>query len=92
MAVRAAFPLSLVDILSSVPFSIDLDILDILDFFPSCFYTIFALSSEETSDRPRTEPSSAVSQDYLVLYIFEEGYSPPRLGPLDSPRVNGPGS
>ena len=39
---------------------------------------------------PRTELSSAVSQGYLVLYIFELGHSPPRLGLLDSLRVSGP--
>ena len=58
MAVRAAFLLSLVVILSSVPFSIDLDI---LDFFPNCSYTVFALFSRETSDMPRTELSSAIT-------------------------------
>ena len=62
MAVRAVFPLSLVVILSSVPFSIDLDI---LDFFPNCSYTVFALPSRDTSDMPRTESSLAASQDYL---------------------------
>ena len=50
MAVMAAFPLSLVIILSSVAFSIDVDILDFL------------------SDMPRTELSSAISQDYLDFY------------------------
>ena len=65
MTVRAVFHLSLVVILSSVPFSIDLNI---LDFFPNCSYTVFALSSKGTSDMPRTELSSAVSQDYLDFY------------------------
>ena len=67
MAVRTAFPLSLVVILSSVPFSIDLDI---LDFFPNCSYTVFALPSRETSNMPRTESSSAMSQDYLNFYYL----------------------
>ena len=67
MAVRATFPLSLVVILSNVPFSIDLDI---LDFFPNCSYTVFALPSRETSDMPRTESSSAESQDYLDFYYL----------------------
>ena len=67
MAVRAAFPLSLVVILSSVPFSIDLDI---LYFFTNCSYTVFAPPSRETSDMPRTESSSAVSEDYLDFYYL----------------------
>ena len=68
MAVIAAFPLSLVVILSSVSFSIDIDI---LDFFPNCSYTAFALSSRRTSDMSRTESSSAASQDYLdFCYLF----------------------
>ena len=65
MAVMAAFPLSLVVILSSVSFSIDIDI---LDFFPNCSYTVFALPSRGTSDMPRTESFSAMSQDYLDFY------------------------
>ena len=67
MAARTAFPLSLVVILSSVPFSIDLDI---LDFFLNCSYTVFILPSRETSDMPRTESSSVVSQDYLDFYYL----------------------
>ena len=67
MAVRAAFPLSLVVILSSVPLSIDLDI---LYFFPNFSYTVFALPSRETSDMPRTESSSAVSQNHLDFYYL----------------------
>ena len=68
MTVRTGFPLSLVVILSSVPFSIDLDI---LDFFPNCSYTVFAIPSRDTSDMPRTESSSAASQDYLdFCYLF----------------------
>ena len=67
MAVRAAFPLSLVVILYNAPIFIDLDI---LDFFPNCSYTIFALPSSETSDMPRTESSSAESQDYLDFYYL----------------------
>ena len=65
MAVMATFPLFLVVILSSVSFSIDIDI---LNFFPDCSYTVFALSSKRTSDMPRTESSSAMSQDYLDFY------------------------
>ena len=75
MAVRAAFPLSLVVILSSALVFIDLDI---LDFFPNCSYTIFALPSRETSDMPRTELSSAESQDYLDFYYL---FSARALGP-----------
>ena len=97
MAVRAAFPLSLVVILSSVPFSIDLDI---LDFFPNCCYTVFALPYRETSDMPRTESSSAVSQNYLDFYYLfsaitflgsglgpqcKNGSGPQIIGPHNSP-------
>ena len=65
MAVMAAFPLSLVVILSSVPFPINLDI---LDFSQNCSYTALALSFRGTSDMPRTELSSVMSQDYLDFY------------------------
>ena len=87
MTVRAAFPLSLVVILSSVSFSIDLDI---LDFFPNCSYTVFALPSKETSDMPRTESSSAVSQDYLDFYYLSSAitFLGSGLGPQ---RKNEPG-
>ena len=87
MAIRAAFPLSLVVILSSAPFSIDLDI---LDFFPNCSYTAFALPSRETSDMPRTESSSDVSQDYLDFYYLSSAitFLGSGLGPQ---RKNGPG-
>ena len=74
---KGSFPQSFT--LSSIPFSIGTDI---LDFFPSCFYTIFALSSEETLDWPRTELSSAVSQCYFVLALLYLGHNLPRLGPL----------
>ena len=87
MAVRAAFPLSLVVILSSVPFSIDLDI---LDFFLNCSYTVFALPSRGTSDMPRTESSSAVSQDYLDFYYLSSAIT--FLGSGLGPQCkNGPG-
>ena len=65
LAVMAAFPLPLVVILSSVSFSIDIDI---LDFFSNCSYTVFALSSRGTLDMSRTESSSVVSQDCLDFY------------------------
>ena len=65
--------------LSSIPFSIGTDI---LDFFPSCFYTIFTLSSEEILDWPRIESSSAVSQCYVVLALQCLDHNLPRLGPL----------
>ena len=65
--------------LSSIPFYIGTDI---LDFFPSCFYTILTFSSEETLDWPRTESSSAVSQCYFVLALQCLGHNLPRLGPL----------
>ena len=97
MAVMTAFPLSLVVILSSVSFSIDIDI---LDFFPNCSCTAFALSSRGTSDMPRTESSSAVSQDYLDFYYLfsaitfigsglepqcKNGPGPQIIGPHNSP-------
>ena len=87
MAVMATFPLSLVVILSSVPFSIDLDI---LDFFPNCSYTVFALPSRETSDMSRTESSSAVSQDHLDFYYLSSAIT--FLGSDLGPQCkNGPG-
>ena len=87
MAVRAAFPLSLVVILSSVPFFIDIDI---LDFFPNWSYTIFALPSRGTSDMPRTESSSVVSQDYLDFYYLSSAIT--FLGSGLGPQCkNGPG-
>ena len=67
MAVMAAFPLSLVVRLSSVSFFIDIDI---LDFFSNYSYIFFALPSKGTSNMPRTESSSAVSQDYLDFYYL----------------------
>ena len=75
MAVMTTFPLSLVVILSSVSFSIDIDI---LDFFPNCSHTVFALPSRGTSDMPRTESSSTVSQDYLDFYYLSSARA---LGP-----------
>ena len=87
MTVMTAFPLSLVVILSSVSFSIDIDI---LDFFSNCSYTVFALSSRETSDMPRTESSSAMSRDYLDFYYTSLAI--PFLGSgLGSQCKNGPG-
>ena len=74
---KGSFPQSFT--LSSIPFYIGTDI---LDFFPSCFYTTFALFSEETLDRPRIELSSAVSQCYFVLALQCLGHNLPRLGPL----------
>ena len=65
IAVMATFPLSLVVILSSVPFSINIDI---LSFSQNCSYTVLALSFRVTSDMPRIELSSAMSQDYLDFY------------------------
>ena len=88
MAVMVAFPLSLVVILSKVSFSIDIDI---LDFFPNCSYTVFALSSRGTSDIPRTESFLAVSQDYLDFYYISSAipFLSSGLGPQCK---NGPGS
>ena len=75
MAVRAAFPgcytfqrtpfSTDTDTFQRTPFSTDTDI---LDFFPNYFYTVFALSSGESLDMPRTESSSAISQGYSDFY------------------------
>ena len=59
---KSSFPRSFT--LSSISFSIDLDI---FRFFPNYSYTVFVLPSRGTSDMPRTESSSALSQDYFVL-------------------------
>ena len=87
MAVMAAFPLSLVIIPSSVSFSIGIDI---LDFFPNCSHTVFAISSRGTSDMPRAESSSAMSQDYLDFYYTSLAI--PFIGSSLGPQCkNGPG-
>ena len=90
MAVMAAFLLSLVVILSSVPFSINIDI---LGFSQNCSYTALALSFRGTSNMPRIELSSAISQDYLDFYytssaipLLDSGLGPQcknGLGPQD---------
>ena len=69
-------------------------------FFPSCSYTVFALPSRDTSDMPRTESSSVVSQDYLDFYYLssaitflssglrpqcKNGPGPQIIGPHNSP-------
>ena len=87
MAIMAAFPLSLVVILSSVPFSINIDI---LGFSQNCSYTALALSFRGTSDMPRTELSSAMSQDYSDFYYTSSTI--PFLGSGLGPQCkNGPG-
>ena len=65
MVVMAAFSLSLVVILSSGPFSINIDI---LGFPQNCFYTVLTLSFRRASGMPMIESSSAMSQDYLDFY------------------------
>ena len=88
MAVMAAFPLSLVIILPSVPFSINIDILDF--FFQNYSYTVLALSFRGTLDMPRTKLSSAMSQDYLDFYYPSSAI--PLLGLGLGPQYkNGPG-
>ena len=72
MAVIAAFPLSLVAILSSGPFSVNIDI---LGFSQNCSYTTLALSFRSTLRMPRTESSSAISQDYLDFYYTSSAIS-----------------
>ena len=87
MAIMAAFPLSLVVILSSVLFFIDIDI---LGFSQNCSYTVLALSVKGTSDMPRTELSLAMFQDYLDFYYTSSAI--PLLGSGLGPQCkNGPG-
>ena len=87
MAVIAAFPLSLVAILSSDPFSINIDI---LGFSQNCSYTVLALSFRRASGMPRIESSSAMSQDYLDFYYMSSVIS--LLGSGLWPQCkNGPG-
>ena len=64
---------------------------DTLDFFPSCSYVISVLSFCGTSDMPRTDSSSVVSQGGSVLVLTVLGRNPPRLGPFRPSRINGPG-
>ena len=93
MAIMTAFPLSLVVILSSDPFSINIDI---LGFSQNCSYTVLALSFRGTSDMPRTESSSAMSQDYLDFYYTSSTISllGSSLGPQckngSGPQILGP--
>ena len=86
MAVMAAFPLSLIVILSSVPFSINIDI---LDFSQNCSYTVLTFSFKGTSNMPRTELSSVMSQNYLDFYYTSSAI--PLLGLGLGPQCkNGP--
>ena len=73
---KGSFPWSFK--LSRVSFPIDIDI---FRFFPDCFCSVFVLPPRGTSDIPRTESSSAVSQDYFVLVLPILDYNLPRLGP-----------
>ena len=88
MAVMATFPLSLVAILSSGPFSINIDI---LGFSQNCSYTALTLSFRSTLRMPRTESSSAISQDYLDFYYTSSAISLLSLS-LGSQCKNGLGS
>ena len=87
MAVMAAFPLSLVAILYSGPFSINIDI---LGFSQNCSYTTLTLSFRSTLRMPRTESSSAISQDYLDFCYTSSAISFLSLG-LRPQCKNGPG-
>ena len=87
MVVMTAFPLSLVAILSSGPFSINIDI---LRFSQNCSYTVLTLSFRSTLRMPRTESSSAISQDYLDFYYTSSAISFFGLG-LGPQCKNGPG-
>ena len=95
MTVMVAFPLSLVVILSSISFFIDIDI---LDFFPNCSYIFFTLPSKGTSNMPRTESSLAVSQEYLGFYYLSSAilFLGSSLGPQcrngSGPQIIGPHS
>ena len=97
IAVMAAFPLSLVAILSNDPFSINIDI---LGFSQNCSYTVLALSFRRTLGITMTKSSSAISQDYLnfhytssAISLLDSGLGPqckngPRpqiIGPHNSP-------
>ena len=93
MAVMVAFLLSLVVILSSIPFSINIDI---LGFSQNCSFTALALSFRGTSNMPRIELSSAMSQDYLDFYytssaipLFGSGLGPQCKDGL-GPQILGP--
>ena len=88
MAVMAAFPLSFVAILSSGPFSINVDI---LGFSQNCSYTVLALSFKRVSGMPRTESSSTMSQGYLDFYYMFSAISLLGSG-LRSQCKSGPGS
>ena len=87
MAVIAAFPLSLVVVLSSVPFPINIDI---LGFSQNCSCTALALSFKGTLDMPRTELFSAMFQDYLDFYYTSSAIPLLDLG-LGPQCKNGPG-
>ena len=88
MAVMVAFPLSLVAILSSGPFSINIDI---LGFSQNCSYIVLALSFKRASGMSWTESSSAMSQDYLDFYYTSSAISFLGSG-LGSQCKNGSGS
>ena len=88
MAVMAAFPLSLVAMLSSGPFSINADI---LGFFRNRSYTVLALFFRRAMGMPRTESSLAMSQNYLGFYYTSSVVS--LLGSGLGPQCkSGPGS
>ena len=78
MAVMTAFPLSLVVILSSVPFSIDIDI---LDFFQNCSYTVIAFSFRVGLGYAEDRIILGYVSRLLRFLLHVLGYTPPRLGP-----------
>ena len=78
MAVMAAFPLSLVVILPSVPFSIDLDI---LDFFPKLFLYRFCPSLQGDLEYAEDRIILGCVSRLFGLLLPILGYNLPRLGP-----------
>ena len=78
MAIMAAFPLSLIVILSSVPVSINIDI---LGFSQDCSYTAFALSFRGDLGYAEDKIILGYVSRLLGLLLHILGYTPPRLGP-----------
>ena len=78
MAVMTTFPLSLVAILSSGPFSINIDI---LGFSQNCSYTALALFFQEYLENVEDRIILGYVSRLLGLLLYVLGYIPPQLGP-----------
>ena len=78
MVVMTALPLSLVVILSSVHFPINIDI---LGFSQNCSYTALALSFRGTLGIAEDRIILGYVSRLLGLLLYVIGYIPPRLGP-----------